>query len=135
MSAKSIVARQRERAGHGSPPIAYRNSEIAAGVSWIENLEADPVAKKYAPMDYIEVVNNSNYVLGLYLDGRERLGIPQLSTKTVESIPFRSFRLVNEDGANAVAAGKVDITIQKIAEESGENLGKGLARLLPWLRG
>jgi len=99
----------------GSPFYTYELPVVGMGV-WSGNFRVDvlfPDARKYAPLDYLEVVNNDAVDLTLEVNDGETLPVPAGTARFRVDKPFRSFRIHNDDAAADTVATKVYIVMQR----------------------
>ena len=99
----------------GSPIYSYELPALAAatwtGTLRVWNQWLD--ARKYEPLDYIEVTNNDSVDLLLQMDTGDPLPIPAGTVRGRIDKPFRSFTIRNEDAATATTQGKVYVVVQR----------------------
>lgn len=135
---------------YGSPSFFFTNTaEIAAsGNLFLDFAERNTATRKYLPFDSIDI-GNTDTDADIEVRLNDRTDLRELvlvkSEKILEDLPIglHSIRIVNLDGANAVGANALKITVRS-SEFNSDKLARaqearkfGLGRLpiqLPFLR-
>lgn len=111
---KNIV-RERRIQKAGSP---YFNLELPTippqGIKAYMVTDVSEAARKYLPLDYIEVTNLAIVDVMLCLDDGDSFIIPHGTIKSIEDKPFRRFRITNRDITNETGNAKVLIQMQRL---------------------
>jgi len=99
----------------GSPYFDLYPASIAAGT--MENYDIDQhsllsEARKYAPLDYIQVINTDSVALELRLKNQHHY-IPAGAIISLTDEAIWGFQLKNMDSATATTAGKIHIVLQR----------------------
>lgn len=98
----------------GSPSFDFTNPSLAANAGWVINLVSNTphgtAMAKYLPLDYIEVLNESNAELRLTLNDVSDFLVKARSTRVLRR-KFWQVKIVNIGGVTA-AAGEVDVTVE-----------------------
>ncbi len=108
----------RKKVREESPLYRFTKTDLANGSSFIINLERKPY-NKYLPFNYIQVTNNTNKTLTLYLNGGQTAkSIPSGTIISLDDVTIPAFRnayIKNESGADAT--GMIEIIVQKVKSE------------------
>jgi len=113
---RSIQGRRKTRIDReGSPYFDLYPASIAAGIS--QNYDIDQYSelaesRKYAPLDYIQVINTDSVALELRLKS-QRHYIPAGAIISLTDEAIWGFQLKNMDVATATTAGKIHIVLQR----------------------
>ncbi len=108
--------RQARTDKYGSPPYVWTPGAIAAGASTsIEVAQQFPEARKYAPLDWAEVVNLDTVPLTLTINGGSETWI--IPANTIRSVANRALWAValTNNGAAATTAGNITVTMLRQA--------------------
>jgi hypothetical protein len=112
--------RQLTREVEGSPTFVSRNLEMATGVRWdisYENGVDFPNSRKYLPLDFLEVVNNSTQDISTYLNGGAEKRV--IKAGVVREFRQAIYRLaIVNDGAGTIAADELEITAQRMEADA-----------------
>lgn len=109
-------SRQDEVDRDGSPAFHHVFSAIAAGA--VESLELNrtfPASGKYAPLDTMELVNNSTEQLRITINGQvaqSRIA-PGGTVVVIRNRAIHGVTLLNQDGVNTTAADEVNATFSR----------------------
>lgn len=108
---RTYTVRQERIKREGSPYYAWDVGALAAGVATILRPNRDlPGSKKYSPLDWIEIINNSTEVVTITVNGTERFISPAGTIRTVTDLPLHQVNIVCD---NNVAGGLVRGTLQR----------------------
>lgn len=110
--------RQRRIRREGSPYYPYEVPSIAAGVDHGRYVgDALPLSRKYAPLDWLEIVNNDVVNLTLTINAvhqaGENLPVPAGSIRTIENQSIYYFNVHNDDAAVASTQGLINISLRR----------------------
>jgi hypothetical protein len=101
----------------GSEPFVWAVPATATtAYSYIKVSNQFPLARKYEPLDFIEIVNNENSNgLLIYINGRmgEVFTMPAKTMRTAEGLHIWSVEVYNE-GLTTTTLNAVRITLQKL---------------------
>ena len=101
----------------GSPVYSYLPMAMAAGASINQSVELQfPKAKKYEPLNWIEVVNNDAQSINLVINGTDTYYVPAGTTREVKR-PIWLYRLTNI-GAAATVIGLIRVQLQRLPEDA-----------------
>ena len=117
----------------GSPAFHVVMGNIDTGKSQQISLDTGAY-KKYAPYDYIEMLNNSTLDLGLVLNDASTFIIPAKSSVTKSDISFRRFKITNDSGSSLTGT-DLFVTVQHrpIDADMAARKPKGLFDYAPFL--
>lgn len=124
-----MLHRQKRADKFGSPYCDIELPQVSAGATKeyeIENSSDLADWLKYAPLDFLEVVNNDAVDLQLTIDQQAKFYIPSGSTRTLSHRSWRRFEIKNLDSTTATTVGKVRISCQKMALTQDEALRRRL---------
>ena len=111
---KSIIREKRIQKA-GSPYFNLECGVIAAlGVVAYSCEDVDARARKYYPLDSIEMTNLSTENMTLQLDDGDAFIVPGGTIKAIEDKPYRRFRITNRDAVNATEAGEILIQMKRL---------------------
>lgn len=111
---KSWLIRQERIRREGSPYFNYALPVTAAAARREVVIEtAFPEAKKYEPLNFLEVTNNGTIDLELNLKGDTFL-IPAGVIKSFARKAIWQFTITNADAANPTVAGAVRVALRKL---------------------
>jgi hypothetical protein len=71
-------------------------------------------ARKYKPLDYIEITNNDTVDVRVMLNFQDEFVVPKSVIKTISERPIYSIKILNI-GASATTVDKIVLTLQKMA--------------------
>jgi len=108
----------RKKVREESPLYRFSKTNLTNGSSFVINLEQNPY-NKYLPFNYIQVTNNTDQHLILYLNGGQTVKtIPSGTIISLDdaSIPaFRNAYILNNSGSDAT--GTIEVIVQKVKSE------------------
>ena len=113
-----IVSRLERIKREGSPWYLYQLPVTAAGVTVILNMEAQfPASRKYAPLDFMEIVNNEvANPLNVVLNGGDSFYCPAGTIRPVHGRGIALWQLgITNLGAGATTLGLVRFNFKKEA--------------------
>lgn len=102
----------------GSEPFVWNVPATAAGAySYIKISDQFPRARKYEPLDFIEIINNENTNgIIVYINGRqEQYVMPAKTMRAVDGLHVYSVEVYNE-GAAITTLNNIRITVQKLPQ-------------------
>ena len=85
----------------------------AAAMSTIEIARQFPAAKKYEPLDWVEVSNNDTVDLTLIINGAETLPVLTGTIRTVEGKALWQIGIRNDDAAAASTLHKIKVSLRR----------------------
>lgn len=99
----------------GSPPYVYEAGVIAATASESFNVGQQFLeARKYQPLDWIEIINNEAAIdVLITINGGDAYLVPAKTIRTIDNIALWHITITNQHAANATTAGKIRLTLQK----------------------
>lgn len=98
---KTWLIRQERIKKEGSEYFSYIVPvTIAGAISYIEIANQFPRAKKYEPLDWIEVVNNDAMALTLIINGNTHLPVPAGTIRTVDNSALWEIGIRNDGAIN-----------------------------------
>ncbi len=106
--------RQQRVDREGSPFFRYRVPAIAAG--GFLSVDYDDIsleARKYEPLDFIQITNNSNVLLSLQISPGQEFPIPGGTIVIIKERAITNIRIQNRSGSVVLTAGEVEIIFQK----------------------
>ncbi len=113
---RGIVTTRIERIKReGSPQYSWTVPATAAGAaSVIEVRQQFPLARKYEPLDWLEIVNNEAVNnLTIAINGTALVQVvPARTIRTIEGQPLWHISIINE-GAVITTLGSITVTIQR----------------------
>lgn len=116
-------SRQAKLKREGSPYFNWIVPAIAAlGVAYIDIYTQFPLARRFEPLDEIEVSNNGANVLVLVLNGGgagvlgngDSFPVPNGVIRKISSKPIWRIAITNADAVNATILGTILVTIRKM---------------------
>lgn len=97
----------------GSPYYRWSPGIILAGADAYIFLDTQfPDSRKYAPLDWYEIVNNAGENLTITLNGGQQHVVPSGTSRKDDLTAVRSFNIHN-DSATDTAAGEVIVTFAR----------------------
>lgn len=114
---QTVIVRQERIKREGSRPYVWEPGAITTTASArIEIRREFPGARKYEPLDFLEVVNNeATNDLTVKINGEKiTWPVPAKTTRTIRNQAIWTLKIVN-DGAATTTAGKIIITVRKEA--------------------
>jgi len=97
----------------GSPYYRWPPGIIAAGADAYIFLDTQfPESRKYAPLDWYEIVNNSTENLTITLNGGQQHIVPAGTARKDDLTAITSFNIHNDSAADTTA-GEVIVTFQR----------------------
>jgi len=101
----------------GSEPFTWKPPATAAGATvQIEIATQFPRARKYQPLDTIEITNNDAVDLTLIVNENIRLPVPAGTIRTIRNQALWQVGLTNDDAAVTSVLDKIVITVSRAAE-------------------
>lgn len=98
----------------GSPYYSYIPGAIAFGADDYIYLDTQfPQARKYSPLDWVEIANNDAVDVTITMNGGETLPVPAGVLRTIDGKALRTFNIHNDDGAVNSTPGKIVVTFQR----------------------
>jgi len=85
----------------------------AAGIATIEIAHQFPMAKKYEPLDWLEVCNNDAVDLTLIINGNTMLPVPSGTIRTVDNYALWQIGIRNDDAAVATTLNAVIVSLRR----------------------
>jgi len=105
--------RQERIKREGSPYYTWQVPVTApAAVSVIYANTQFPDSRKYAPLDWIEIVNNDVQNLTLTINNGDAFSVPAGTIRTIDNIALHQIAVTNNGGANTIL-NSITVTIQK----------------------
>lgn len=99
----------------GSPPYVYEAGVIAATASEAFNVgQYFTAARKYQPLDWLEVVNNETTIdVLITINSGDAWLVPAKSIRTIDNTALWHISITNRHAANSTTAGMIRLTLQK----------------------
>ncbi|MBA7581108.1 hypothetical protein ES708_23008 [subsurface metagenome] len=91
----------------------YTPDTAAAAIATIEVAHQFPRARKYAPLDFIEVTNNDAVDLTLIINADIFLPVPAGTIRTVDNYALWQVGIRNDDAANASTLNKIIVSLRR----------------------
>ncbi len=112
---RTWTVRQERIKKEGSEYFTWQVGVVAATVlSHIEIARQFPRAKKYEPLDWIEVVNNESAInLTLTINGGETFPVPAGTIRTLDNKKLWEISVTNNHAADSTTAGLVVVTLRR----------------------
>jgi hypothetical protein len=110
------IVRQQRVLQYGSEYFTIKLPSISAGnftIYDIDNSSELSAARKYKPLDYIQITNNDAVDIEVSLDFQDTFLIPKGVIKTISERSFYSFKIKNI-GSGATTADKIVLTLQRM---------------------
>lgn len=112
---RTTLIRQERIKKEGSPYYSYIMPVTAATASVAFDTQTQfPQARKYEPLDWLEVTNNDAVDLNIIINGTITLPIPAGTIKTIKNQAIWHVTLTNLDAAVATTLNKVVLTLQRM---------------------
>ena len=110
------TVRQERIKREGSPYYPWNVPATAAGASSVINIQQQfPEARKYEPLDWLEIVNNeAANDLYLTINNSEGFSVPAKTIRTIDNLALW-YIAVRNDGGAITTLGNIRITLQKQA--------------------
>lgn len=100
----------------GSPTYPYAPPVMAAGASINQSIESQfPQAKKYEPLNWVEIVNTDTVDINIVLNGTETYFVPAGTTREIKRSIWL-YRLTNLSAANPTTLGRIKLQFQRLPE-------------------
>ena len=100
----------------GSPVYNYDLPALAALAAINNSIEVQfPAAKKYEPLNWVEIVNNDTVDIQITLNGTETFFIAAGSIREIKRSIWL-YRVTNLDVANPTTLGKIKLQFQRLPE-------------------
>ncbi len=111
---RTMLTRQDRVKKEGSEYFTWNTPATAAGgIATIEVAHQFPRAKKYEPLDWIEVCNNDAVDLTLIINADTFLPVPTGTIRTVDNHALWQVGIRNDDGATATSLNKIIVTLRR----------------------
>lgn len=108
---KSYLVRQERIKREGSPYYPWNVGVMVAATVLTTNPTTHwPESKKYEPLDWLELVNNSATNIMMVINGTENFYCVAGTIRTIDDLPLRQIQITAE--ANTLA-GEVRLTLQR----------------------
>lgn len=108
--------RQQRILQHGSEYFTIKPAAITAGDFTIYDIDKSSeleAARKYKPLDYVEITNNDDVDIEVQLNFADKFLVPKGVIKAIEERPFYSLKVTNK-GAVATTQDKIVLTLQRM---------------------
>lgn len=106
--------RQERIKREGSPYYTWTVPVTVAGARSAINIEQQfPQAKKYEPLDWLEIINNDTVVVTLILDSADTLRIINGTIRISTEKAFRHLAIRNEDAVTSTTLDKIIVTLRR----------------------
>jgi len=102
---------------YGSEYFTISVEELTAGTFRVYDIDTTPaleVARKYKPLDFIEITNNSDLDIKVQLNFQDIFFVPHKVIKTIEGRAFYAVKVINTSLTTALNAGDVILTMQRM---------------------
>lgn len=110
------LVRQQRVLQHGSEYFTIKLPAIAAGDFNVYDIDNSPeleTARKYKPLDFVQITNNDTIDIELKLDSQDTFLIPKGVIKTISERSFYSLKIKNI-GSATTTADKIVLTLQRM---------------------
>jgi len=110
------VIRQQRVLQNGSEYFTIKLPAVSAGdfaVYDIDSSAALTAARKYKPLDFIQITNNDSMDIEICLDFADTFLVPKGVIKTISERPFYSVKVKNI-GTGSTTADKIVLTLQRM---------------------
>lgn len=110
------IVRQQRVLQHGSEYFTIKPAAIDAGDFTIYDIDTSTeleAARKYKPLDFVEITNNDTVDIELTLNFQDTFLIPKGVIKTITERSFYSLKIKNI-GSAATTADKIVLTLQRM---------------------
>ena len=87
-----------------------------AGISQIEIAQYFPRARKYQPLDFVEVMNNDAVALTLFITGGIQLPVPASSARPVVGLKLWQIGIRNDDAAVTSTLNSIIVSLRREPE-------------------
>lgn len=109
--------RQERIKKEGSEFFTWRPGVTIAGArTSIEIKTQFPMARKYMPLDYVQVANNDAVDLTLTINGQETLPVPIGTIITVSDKWLYEIGITNDDAVAPTVVNRITVTLQRQPE-------------------
>lgn len=116
---------------YGSPVFTFAPGVIAAGASERINLNGRfPRSQKYAPLDHVDIINNSSRQLLIIINGNrpDARTVPGGTIAQLSNIGIVTFEVENEDAIGATAANEINCQFSKLPLTQDEKVRRSVGR-------
>jgi len=116
-------ARQEHVDRYGAGPFPFSPGVIIAGASERISLSQQfPLSEKYAPLDSVDIINNSGEQILIIIDNNRARArtVPAGTIAQITNIAIRTFEVENEDSTNSTAANEINCQFSKAALTADE---------------
>jgi len=98
----------------GSPPYRYTLAALGPGADASIRIDKQfPASRKYAPLDYVEVINNDTLDLTVYINGSDiAYPVPAGTTREIRNA-IHEFKFHNDDAAGTTTLNKIYATFKR----------------------
>ncbi len=112
---RTMLTRQDRVKKEGSEYFTWPTPVTAfgGGISTIEVAHQFPRARKYAPLDFIEVTNNDTVDLTLIINADIFLPVPAGTIRTVDNYALWQVGIRNDDAVTATTLNKIIVTLRR----------------------
>jgi len=108
------IIRQERIKREGSPYYSYTVGVVAAGDNVVLSpSQYFPESKKYAPLDWAEVVNNDVVDILVTVNGGDTIIVLAGTIRYIEGKPLHELRIKNNDGSTSTTDKKIRLTLQR----------------------
>jgi len=109
-----FTVRQERIKREGSPYYTWKVPVTAASATSVMNPESQfPEARKYFPLDWLEIANNDAVDLTLVINSAESIPVPAGTIRTIDNLAVRFMAVTNDDPAAPSTLGKIIVTLQR----------------------
>jgi len=109
--------RQERILQNGSQYYTIKPGAIAASAFTIYDIDTSSElaeARKYKPLDYIEITNNDSVDIQITLDFLDSFVVPAGVIKTISERSYRTIKITNLDTGSATTADAIILTLQRM---------------------
>jgi len=110
------IVRQQRVLQHGSEYFTIKPAAIAAGDFIVYDIDTSAElekARKYKPLDFVEITNNDTVDIELTLNFQDTFLVPKGVIKTISERPFYSLKIKNI-GSAETTVDKIVLTLQRM---------------------
>jgi len=99
----------------GSPYYQISLGVITAGSMEVYDYDSDELkpAKKYSPLDTIEITNDDLVAIEVCLNQRDKFYVPRSTVKEISEHPIHRISVKNLDAATSTTADKIVLALSK----------------------
>ncbi len=127
------LSRKGRIAVEGSPPFQFLSPAIAASTTWLINFRSNTTHGarmwKYAPFNFVEIINNQAEDVTLSINGLGGIEILVRgnTAKKYTERPIEAVAITNRSAVNAIGAATIEVLIERLPATADSEANRKLA--------